>query len=151
VTIWIDADACPAAIRDIVLRASRRTGVPVVLVANKDIPSVRQVPGVSLVQVGMGADVADQHIADNMAPEDLVITADLPLAAQVVEKGGRALSPQGTEYTAENVRQQLSMRDFMESMRGAGLASGGPSPQSGRDRQRFGNALDRLLTRREGG
>jgi hypothetical protein len=150
-TIWIDADACPAAIRDIVLRASRRTGIPVVLVANKDIPSVRQVPGVTLIQVGMGADVADQHIADNMASEDLVITADLPLAAQVVENGGTALSHQGTEYTIENVRQQLSMRDFMESMRGAGLASGGPPPQSGKDRQRFANALDRLLTQRCGG
>ncbi|MFA9462154.1 YaiI/YqxD family protein [Thiohalorhabdus methylotrophus] len=145
-TIWIDADGCPNAIREITLRASRRTETPVVLVANRDLPEPKA-PRASTVRVSAGADVADNYIAQNMASGDLVVTADLPLAAEVVENGGTALSPRGEHYTAESVRQQLSMRDFMEQMRGAGLAGGGPSPQSDRDRQAFANALDRWLAR----
>jgi len=145
-TIWVDADACPAAVREIVLKASRRTGMPVVLVANRDMPEPKAA-NASFVRVSAGADVADHYIADHLDPADLVVTADVPLAAQVVERGGLAISPRGEEYTAESVRQQLSMRDFMESMRGAGLAGGGPAPESNRDRQAFANALDRWLAR----
>jgi hypothetical protein len=146
VTIWVDADACPQAVREIVLKASRRTGMPVVLVANRDMPEPKAA-NASFVRVSAGADVADHYIADNLDPADLVVTADVPLAAQVVERGGLAISPRGEEYTAESVRQQLSMRDFMEGMRGAGLAGGGPRPESNRDRQAFANALDRWLAR----
>lgn len=149
-TIWIDADGCPNAIREIALRASRRTGVPVVLVANRDLPEPKA-PQASTVRVDAGADVADNYIAGQMGAGDLVVTADLPLAAQVVENGGTALSPRGEPYTAESVRQQLSMRDFMDQMRGAGLAGGGPSPQSNRDRQAFANALDRWLAQQNPG
>jgi len=143
-TIWIDADACPAAIREIALRASRRTGIPVILVANRDQPEPKA-PQASTVRVAPGADVADNYIAQHLESGDLVVTADLPLAADVVDKGGTALSPRGEHYTAESVRQQLSMRDFMDQMRGAGLAGGGPAPQHNRDRQAFANALDRWL------
>ncbi|MFP4615345.1 MAG: YaiI/YqxD family protein [Thiohalospira sp.] len=143
-TIWIDADGCPNDIRQIVLRASKRTETPVVLVANRELPEPKA-PQASTVRVGAGADVADNYIAQHMARGDLVVTADLPLAAEVVENGGTALSPRGETFTAESVRQKLSMRDFMEQMRGAGLAGGGPAPQSNRDRQAFANALDRWL------
>ncbi len=143
-TIWIDADGCPAAIREITVRASRRTEIPLVLVANSDLPEPKA-PQARNVRVGAGADVADGYIAAHMAPGDLVVTADLPLAAQVVDNGGTALSPRGETYTTENIRQQLSMRDFMDQMRGAGLAGGGPSPQSNREKQAFANALDRWL------
>ncbi len=146
-TIWVDADGCPNAVREIVLKASRRTGTGVVLVANRDLPPPKA-PNASVVRVPAGADAADHYIAENLETGDLVVTADLPLAAEVVERGAKALSPRGEEYTAESVRQKLSMRDFMEEMRGAGLAGGGPSPESHRDRQAFANALDRWLTNR---
>ncbi len=143
-TIWVDADGCPSAVRQIVLKACRRTGTAVVLVANRDLPPPRAA-GASVVRVEAGADAADHYIAENLEAGDLVVTADLPLAAEVVERGAKALSPRGEEYTAESVQQKLSMRDFMEAMRGAGLAGGGPAPESHRNRQAFANALDRWL------
>ena len=145
-TIWIDADGCPTAIREIAVRASRRTGIPLVLVANSDLPNP-QAPQARTVRVGAGADVADSYIADNLEAGDLVVTADLPLAAQVVDNGATALCPRGEPYTAETIRQKLSMRDCMDQMRGAGLAGGGPAPQSNRDKQAFANALDTWLAR----
>jgi hypothetical protein len=146
VTIWVDADGCPNSVREVVLRACKRTGVATVFVANRDLP-VPKAPNASTVRVAAGADVADHYIAENLDPTDLVITQDIPLAAEVVDKGAVALSPRGEEYTAESVRQKLSMRDFMEQMRGAGLAGGGPAAESGRDKQAFANALDRWLAR----
>lgn len=143
-TIWVDADGCPNSVRQIVLKACRRTGTAVVLVANRDLPSPKAA-GARVVRVEAGTDAADHYIAENLEAGDLVVTADLPLAAEVVECGAKALSPRGDEYTAESVRQKLSMRDFMEAMRGAGLAEGGPTPESHRDRQAFANALDRWL------
>ena len=145
-TIWVDADGCPNSVREVVLRASKRTGMPTVFVANRPLPEPKA-PNASAVHVPQGADVADYYIAENLDPADLVITQDIPLAAEVVEKGAMALSPRGEEYTPESVREKLSMRDFMEQMRGAGLAGGGPSAESGRDKQAFANALDRWLAR----
>ncbi|MBF0170964.1 MAG: YaiI/YqxD family protein [Nitrospinae bacterium] len=144
-TIWIDADACPRGVKEILYRAAQRIGAPLVLVANQPLwtpPSQL----IRSVLVPGGHDVADAWIADHMAPGDLVITADIPLAAMVVERGGTALDPRGHLYTAENVRERLSMRDFMADLRGAGVETGGPRPWGKNDQQSFANALDRTLT-----
>ena len=143
--IWIDADACPRAIKEIVFRASERTGVPVTLVANRFTQAPAS-PLVTLVQVLQGADVADDEIALRCGAGDLVVTADIPLAARIVEKGAVALDPRGRRYDAGNVRQALAMRDFMDSMRGSGAETGGPSAFSAREREAFANELDRFLT-----
>jgi uncharacterized protein YaiI (UPF0178 family) len=142
--IWVDADACPRVIRDILFRAADRAQIHVILVANQAI----SVPGsrfVRSVQVGSGFDVADDYIVQQCEAGDLVITADIPLAAEVVEKDCAALNPRGEMYTAENVRQRLNMRDFMDTLRGSGLATGGPPPLSQQERQAFANQLDRFL------
>ncbi|EPR37213.1 UPF0178 protein yaiI [Desulfovibrio sp. X2] len=146
-TIWVDDDACPSAIREIVLRASKRLGLPVRLVANRP----RMVDGadpalVVAVRVPGGFDEADRHIAEHVAPGDLVVTADVPLAAQVVERGATGLNPRGEVYDAGNVRGKLTMRNFMQEMRDMGLAQGGPAPLGPRDRQLFAASLDRILT-----
>jgi uncharacterized protein YaiI (UPF0178 family) len=144
--IWIDADACPRVIKEIIFRASERLELPVLLVANKSL-SKHHSRLVESIVVADGFDVADDYIAEHAAPEDLVITADIPLAARVVAKGGAALDPRGEHYTEENVGERLSMLDLMMELRAGGLVQGGPAQFSLTDRQRFASSLDRLLTK----
>jgi uncharacterized protein YaiI (UPF0178 family) len=143
--IWIDADACPRVIKEILFRASERLQVPVCLVANKKLAK-HETRLVESIVVADGFDVADDYIADHAAPEDLVITADIPLAARVVARGGVALDPRGDLYTEDNVGERLSMRDLMMELREGGMVQGGPAQFSMTDRQRFASTLDRLLT-----
>lgn len=145
-TIWVDADAVPRVVKQILFRAAKRLDLPTVLVANQRMSTPRNAPRVTAVQVPGGPDEADAHIAEHSAAGDLAITADIPLAAILVDKGVRVLDPRGEEYTAENVRHRLSIRDFMESLRGAGVETGGPAPYGDREKQAFADALDRLLT-----
>ena len=142
--IWVDADACPKVIKDILFRAAERVGVSVVLVANQAllVPRSRYI---RTVQVEQGFDVADAWIVKQASPGDLVITADIPLAAEAVAKGCQALNPRGEHYTTENIRQRLNMRDFMDTLRGSGMDTGGPAALSQADRMAFANALDRWL------
>jgi len=144
--IWVDADACPAVIKEILFRAARRTGVPVTLVANHPLRTPPS-PLIDSLQVGAGFDVADNEIVRRLNPGDLVVTADIPLAAEVIDKGGQALNPRGELYTPDNIRERLSMRDFMDTLRSSGVDTGGPSALGPADRQAFANQLDRLLTR----
>lgn len=145
--IYVDADACPNPIKEILYRASERTGVHVTMVANQPISTPR-IPSVKSVQVSAGFDVADNWIAQKVEPGDLVVTADIPLAAEVIEKNATALNPRGELYTEANVRARLNMRDFMDTMRSSGVqVGGGPPPLSQRDRMEFANALDRYLAR----
>ena len=143
--IWIDADACPRVIKDILFKASERLKIPVCLVANKNL-SKHHTHLVESVVVEDGFDVADDYIAEHATLEDLVITADIPLAARVVANGGFALDPRGDLYTEENVGERLSMRDLMMELRSGGLVHGGPAQFSLTDRQRFASSLDMLLT-----
>jgi len=143
-TIWIDADACPVAVRDIVLRASQRTGTALVFVANSPLPITTR-PLVKTVRVSQGFDVADNYISQHVQLSDLVITQDIPLAAEIVEKGITALNPRGELYTAENIRQRLAMRNFAEELRNIGQISGGPAKFGDKEKQTFANALDRWL------
>ncbi|MCZ6829467.1 MAG: YaiI/YqxD family protein [Gammaproteobacteria bacterium] len=145
--IWVDADACPRVIKDILYRAARRVEVPLILVANQPL-QVPLSPLISTRQVAGGFDVADDYIAAQVAAGDIVVTADIPLAAEVVEKGAHALNPRGELYTRNNIRQRLAMRDFMEEMRSTGQVSGGPPPLNQQDRQAFANQLDRLMAKR---
>ena len=145
--IWVDADACPKTIKDILFRASQRTGVPLTLVANKTLTTPAS-PHIRSLQVESGFDVADNEIVRRLAPGDLVITGDIPLAAEVIEKGSHALSPRGELYSTENVRALLNMRDFMDTLRASGIQTGGPPALSQSDRQAFANQLDRFLARR---
>lgn len=144
--ILIDADGCPRPVKDLVFRASDRLRLPVVLVADRPVARLRS-PLVSTVVVPRDMDSADKRIVEMVEPEDLVITADLPLAAAVVEKGATALNPRGELYTEENVRERLSVRDFAMSLREAGMDLGGPKPYSDKDKQKFNAALDRFLSR----
>jgi uncharacterized protein YaiI (UPF0178 family) len=146
VKIWIDADACPRVIKEIVFRASERLQVEVCLVANKPLTKHNSLFVTSIV-VSDGFDVADDYIAEHATPRDLVITADIPLAARIVEIGGVALDPRGELYTEENVGERLSVRDLMQELRGEGLVQGGPGQFGLVDRQRFASAFDRTLTR----
>ena len=143
-TIWVDADACPVVIKEILFRAADRTGVQLTLVANQPlrVPPSRNI---KTVQVSAGFDVADNEIVLRMSAGDLVITSDIPLAAEVIEKDGLALSPRGELHTTENIRARLNMRDFMDTMRASGIDTGGPPPLSQGDRQAFANHLDRWL------
>lgn len=144
--IWVDADACPVVIKEILFRAAERTKTPTTLLANhflKTPPS--QV--ISFIQVSAGFDVADNEIVKRASPNDLVITADIPLAAEVVEKGCLALNPRGELYTESNIRQRLNMRDFMDTLRSSGIETGGAPPISQADRQAFANNLDKLLAK----
>ena len=144
--IWIDADACPVVVREILYKASERTGVTLTLVANRTIrtpPSSR----IAFLLVGAGADIADNKIVELVEPDDLVITADIPLAAKIIDENAFALNPRGELYTAENVKDRLSMRDFMDSLRENGVDTGGPPAMSKNDRQNFANQLDKFLTR----
>ena len=144
--IWVDADACPRVVKDILYRAAQRVEVPLVLVANQPL-QVPPSPLISTRQVAGGFDVADDYIAAEVAAGDIVVTADIPLAAEVVEKGAHAINPRGELYTRNNIRQRLAMRDFMEEMRSTGQVSGGPPPLNQQDRQAFANQLDRLLAK----
>lgn len=144
--IWVDADACPVVIKEILFKAAERTGVVVTLVANRPvrIPSSRHI---TFVRVLAGQDVADNEIVKRLVAGDLVITADIPLAANVIEKGGAALDPRGELYSAENIRARMSVRDFMETLRADGIDTGGPPVLNKNDRQNFANQLDRFLSR----
>ena len=144
--IWVDADACPVVIREILVRAAARTSVTLTLVANKPI-RLPVAPNLHFVQVPAGFDAADKRIVELMAGGDLVITADVPLAAAAIDKGGVALNPRGELYTRENVRERLSVRNFLDELRGSGVNTGGPPALSQRERQMFANQLDRLLAR----
>lgn len=144
--IWVDADACPNVVKDILYRAAERTGLALTLVANQPL-RLPNSPLIKGVQVDSSFDAADRRIVELMAPGDLVITADIPLAALAIEKGGLALNPRGELYTKENVREHLSMRNFMEEMRGGGLISGGPAALNARDKQAFANKLDAVLAK----
>lgn len=145
-TIWIDADACPRAVKDIVFRAAERLQLKVCLVANKGLAK-HHTRLISSVMVPGDPDEADKYIAEYAAASDLVITADIPLAAKIVAKGTVAIDPRGTLYTDDNVGERLSSRDLMQSLRDEGLVQGGPGPFGAADRQRFASALDRTLTR----
>lgn len=142
--IWVDADACPVVIKEILFKAALRTQVQTTLVANHAmrIPPSRFV---GFLQVGSGFDVADNEIVKRLQPGDLVVTADIPLAAEVIAAQGQALNPRGQLYTTENIRARLNMRDFMESLRSSGVQTGGPAAISQADRQAFANQLDRIL------
>jgi len=144
--IWIDADACPKAVKEIVYRASQRLRIEVVVVANRPL-AVPKSALVSMVRVGSGFDAADHAIANQVAAGDLVITADIPLAAQVVAKAAGAIDPRGDPYTTENIGERLSVRNFMQDLRAAGLAPGGPPQFGSCDRHRFAAALDAHLGR----
>jgi uncharacterized protein YaiI (UPF0178 family) len=145
--IWVDADACPVVAREILFRAADRTGVQLTLVANQPL-STPNSKYINTLQVPRGFDVADDEIVKRLEPGDLVITSDIPLAAEVIEKGGHALSPRGERHTRENIGAKLNMRDFMDTMRSSGVEmGGGPGAYSQRDKQEFANNLDRLLTR----
>lgn len=148
--IWVDADACPGVIKDILFRAAERARVDVTLVANQWL---RTPPSrfIRALQVPGGLDVADSAIVERVRPGDLVVTQDIPLAALVLAKGGIALNPRGELYTADNMAERLSMRNFMDELRGAGVQTGGPAAFHARDRQGFANQLDRWLARRASG
>ena len=144
--IWVDADACPVVVKEILYRAADRTGVELTLVANQALTTPSST-NINSVQVSQGFDVADDEIVKRCNTGDLVITSDIPMAANVVEKGGYALDPRGELYTEENIRSRLSMRDFMDDLRSNGIETGGPAALSQRDRQLFSNHLDTILTR----
>jgi uncharacterized protein YaiI (UPF0178 family) len=144
--IWVDADACPAVVKETLFRASKRTGVQLTLVANQAL-TVPTSPHIRAVQVPRGFDVADSEIVARCGPGDLVITADIPLAAEVIDKGAHALSPRGEMFSADTIRERLTMRDFLDTMRASGIQTSGPSALSQSDRQRFANSLDAFLAR----
>ena len=143
--IWVDADACPKVIKEILFRVAEREGIFMTLVANQPqvIPRLKNIRS---LRVASGFDVADNEIVKRLDPGDLVITADIPLAALVIAKGGFALNPRGELYTADNIRERLSMRDFMDSLRATGVETGGPAMFSQKDKQTFANQLDRFLS-----
>jgi len=144
--IWVDADACPVVIKDILFRAAERTGVQLTLVANQSVhvPASRNI---TMIQVRPGFDVADNEIVKRLESGDLVITGDIPLAAEVIEKGAHALNPRGELYSADSIRSRLNMRDFMDTLRASGIDTGGPPALSQSDRKSFANHLDKLLAK----
>ncbi|HUX63110.1 YaiI/YqxD family protein [Sulfuricella sp.] len=144
--IWVDADACPGAIKEILYRAAERAQISLTLVANQ---LLRTPPSryIKAIQVPAGFDVADGKIVQHLEQGDLVITADIPLAAEVIEKGGHALNPRGEFYTPDTIRERLNMRDFMDTLRSSGVETGGPSSLSQSDRKAFASQLDRFLAK----
>jgi uncharacterized protein YaiI (UPF0178 family) len=144
--IWVDADACPVVIKEIIFRAAERLQISTTLVANQ---MLRTPPSrfIRAIQVPSGFDVADAHIVEQLAAGDLVITADIPLASLVIERGAHALNPRGELYSTANIREILTMRNFMDELRGAGVETGGPAAFSLADRQSFANQLDRFLAK----
>jgi len=145
VQIWVDADACPKAIKDILFRAAERSSITTTLVANQHLatPPSRFI---KMLRVHHGFDVADNEIVNRLNPGDLVITGDIPLASEVIAKGGHAINPRGERYTKDTIMERLNMRDFMDSLRASGIATGGPAALSPRDIQAFANQLDAFLT-----
>jgi uncharacterized protein len=143
-TIYVDADACPVVVREMLFRAAQRTGVALVLVANQSV-NVPRAPNIRAVRVAGGFDVADAEIAGRVAPGDLVVTADLPLAADAIARGAQVVTPRGEVLDAGNVRARLGMRDFLDTLRGSGIHSGGPPPLGERDKRAFAAVLDRYL------
>jgi uncharacterized protein YaiI (UPF0178 family) len=144
--IWIDGDAMPSAVKEIILRAAQRLKVEAVLVANKDV-SVGRGPFASFVRVQRGADIADAHIVDGSSPGDLCVTADIPLAAALVAKGITAIDPRGDVYSEATIGERLAMRDFMTSLRESGVETGGPPPFDAKSKQRFAARFDQLLSK----
>ena len=144
--IWVDADACPVVIKDILFRAAERAEIETILIANHYL-KIPPSKFISFVQVSSGFDVADDEIVNRAKAHDLVITADIPLAAEAVEKGCLALNPRGELYTESNIKQRLNMRDFMDTLRSSGIQTGGVPPISQGDRQAFANNLDKLLAK----
>ncbi|MFZ1493616.1 MAG: YaiI/YqxD family protein [Candidatus Competibacter denitrificans] len=146
--IWIDADACPGPVKEMVFRASRRLGIAVTLVANRQLFSGAS-PLITAVSVEQTLDAADHYLVQHAERGDLVITADIPLAARLVAGGMAVLNPRGEAYTVENIRERLSLRDFKEALRAAGAVTGGPAPYHDRDKRAFANALDRWLAKQQ--
>jgi uncharacterized protein YaiI (UPF0178 family) len=144
--IWVDADACPNVIKEILFRAAERLQIHLIMVANTTLRTPSS-PYVSSIRVGAGFDVADNAIVKEMASGDLVITADIPLASEVIGKGGHALNPRGEFYSKENIEERLTMRNFMDELRGSGVNTGGPATLNQKDKQAFANQLDRFLAR----
>ncbi|MEM7101294.1 MAG: YaiI/YqxD family protein [Pseudomonadota bacterium] len=144
--IWVDADACPKPVKEVLYRAAERTHTQLTLVANQYL-TVPRSDYISAKQVPAGFDVADNEIVQSLQPGDLVITGDIPLADEVISKGGAAINPRGTHYTAENIKQHLQRRDMMEQLRSDGVVSGGPDPYGQKELQKFANALDRYLAK----
>jgi len=144
VQIWVDADACPKVIKDILYRAAERVQCKLILVANQSL-TIPKSTFIKAIRVEPGFDVADNYIVQQASVGDLVITADIPLAAEILEKEAEALNPRGEFYSRETIRQKLTLRDFMDEMRGSGVMTGGPPPLSQTDRRNFANALDRFL------
>lgn len=146
--VWVDADALPRILRDVIIRASDRYQIEITFVANQNVgitPSIR----INSIQVLSGADSADQEIVNRMKAHDIVITQDIPLAAQVIEKGGIAIHPRGEIYTSANVKARLHLRDFMDTLRGAGVQTGGPPPISERDKREFSSSLDQMIQKQK--
>jgi uncharacterized protein YaiI (UPF0178 family) len=144
--IWVDADACPVVIKEILFRAAQRTGIMLTLVANQGL-QIPKSPSIRMIQVPSGFDVADNEIVKRCSPGDLVVTNDIPLAAEIIGKGAHALSPRGEMYSAEDIRARLTMRDFMDTLRASGIDTGGPPALSQSDRKLFAGHLDALLAR----
>ncbi|WP_133499400.1 YaiI/YqxD family protein [Cognatilysobacter terrigena] len=145
--IWVDADACPGVIRDILVRAANRAKVETIFVANQWI-KLPTSPWLRAIQVPQGPDVADDEIAAHVRAGDLVVTQDIPLAAKVIEAGATAINPRGEPYTKDTISERLSIRNFMDELRGSGVQTGGPAPFHARDRQTFAAGVDRWLARR---
>ncbi len=146
--IWVDADACPVAIKEILFRAAERTGITLTLVANHHM-RIPPNKNISFLKVQAGFDVADNEIVKRVNAGDMVITADIPLAAEVLEKGAHAINPRGERYSVDSIRSILSMRDFMDTLRGSGIETGGPAPMSQSDRKTFANQLDQWLAKQK--
>src|SRR3954465_5138122 len=144
--IWVDADACPAVIKDILSRAAERTRIAMTLGANKPLRTPPS-PYIRALQVPRGIDVADSHIVRELAPGDLVVTADIPLAADVIAKGGHALNPRGEFYSTENIQERLALRNYLDELRGTGEGTGGAGGLDNTDRKRFADRLDRFLAK----
>lgn len=142
--IWVDADACPKAIKDILFRVAQRTSIMTTLVANHYL-AIPPSPYIKMLPVKSGYDVADNEIVKRLMVGDLVITADIPLAYEVIEKGGHAINPRGERYTKETIKERLMMRDFMDNLRSSGINTGGPAPLTTKDNQLFANQLDKFL------
>ena len=142
--VWVDADACPRVIREILFRAAMRVEMPLVLVANHAL-TVPPSPWIKMTQVPSGFDVADNYIVEQVSLGDLVVTSDIPLAAELIDKGARVITSRGEQYTRQNIGQRLNMRDFMETMRASGDVHGGPPTLGSKDKQAFANALDSYL------
>lgn len=145
--IWIDADACPKVVKEVIFKVSARLNIEVYLVANSYM-NIPHSPLIKFVKVEQGADVADNYIADHLSVDDVVITADIPLASEVVKKNALAINPRGEMYDEENISERLSMRDFMQELRDGGLVTGGPDAYSNKDKISFTNSLNRILTKK---